>query len=183
MERTRAYRLILKYGVLGCMLSTVFLLGMLYRDNFGAILAAFSLVGFFALPLLPVMMENCAECAYPISEDLSVGLLYVGGNLSAFGFIFATQGLLSTESSSPSSSNASAPWRWSSAFLLALIFISATFCVSYLGPYKRSQYEALRQAQRPDADADCESNGDAVATIPSSNHDEGIVDFSADPLT
>jgi hypothetical protein len=30
------------------------------------------------LPLLPLMMENCAECTYPISEDISMGLMFAG---------------------------------------------------------------------------------------------------------
>ena len=28
------------------------------------------------LPLLPVMMENCAECTYPIPEDMSMGVMF-----------------------------------------------------------------------------------------------------------
>jgi hypothetical protein len=34
--------------------------------------------GLFMLPLLPLMMENCAECTYPISEDISMGLMFAG---------------------------------------------------------------------------------------------------------
>ena len=34
--------------------------------------------GFFMLPLLPVMMEYCAECTYPISEDMSMGCMFAG---------------------------------------------------------------------------------------------------------
>eukprot|EP01031_Cornospumella_fuschlensis_P030857 gene30857-37289_t len=61
MERTKAYRTILKVEGLASVFSAIFLLGMLYKDNFAGILVAFSILGFFALPLLPVMMENCAE--------------------------------------------------------------------------------------------------------------------------
>jgi hypothetical protein len=36
------------------------------------------MAGLFMLPLLPLMMENCAECTYPVSEDISMGLMFAG---------------------------------------------------------------------------------------------------------
>ena len=39
---------------------------------------SFGLLGLFMLPMLPAVVENCAECTYPIQEDLSVGLLFIG---------------------------------------------------------------------------------------------------------
>lgn len=98
MERTKAYRSILKLEGSASVCSAVFLLGMLFQDNYAGILVAFSilgrrrmsfigvfaivvfvlcgfvLIGFFALPLLPVMMENCAEVTHPLSEELTVGM-------------------------------------------------------------------------------------------------------------
>jgi len=78
MERTRAYRTILKVGVGLCVCTTVLLVAMLFRNNFWPLLIAFGLLGLSILPLLPVMMENCAECTYPIPEDLSMGIMFVG---------------------------------------------------------------------------------------------------------
>jgi hypothetical protein len=49
------------------------------------------IAGFFILPLLPVMMENCAECTYPVQEELSMGILFTGCNVVGLGFIFALQ--------------------------------------------------------------------------------------------
>ncbi len=57
--------------------------------------------GFCILPLLPVMMENCAECTYPIPEELSMGVLFVGANVLGLGFIFALQFLLDAERLGP----------------------------------------------------------------------------------
>ena len=71
---------------------------MLYSDNFNGLLAAFCLlgrisflfsfgllfdfiiclIGFFMLPMLPAVVENCAECTYPLPEELSIGLLFFG---------------------------------------------------------------------------------------------------------
>jgi hypothetical protein len=47
--------------------------------------------GFAMLPLLPVMMENCAECTYPVGEDVSMGLMFAASNVVALGFIFLLQ--------------------------------------------------------------------------------------------
>ena len=48
------------------------------------------------MPMLPVMMENCAEVTYPISEDMSMGVMFAGSNLLALAFIFALQVQYST---------------------------------------------------------------------------------------
>ena len=47
--------------------------------------------GAFILPLLPVVMENCAECTYPVPEETSMGILFVGANYVGLGMIFMLQ--------------------------------------------------------------------------------------------
>ena len=81
MEKTRAYRTILKAGVGLCVCTTVFLVAMLFGNNYWPLLIAFGMLGMSILPLLPVMMENCAECTYPVPEDLSMGILFVGQSM------------------------------------------------------------------------------------------------------
>ena len=49
------------------------------------------ITGLFMLPLLPLMMENCAECTYPVPEDISMGLMFAASNILGLGFIFALQ--------------------------------------------------------------------------------------------
>lgn len=56
-----------------------------------ASLYPFALLGMFVLPLLPIMMENCAECTYPVPEEVSMGILFAGCNILGLGFIFAIQ--------------------------------------------------------------------------------------------
>ena len=43
------------------------------------------------MPILPVSLENCAECTYPLPEDLSVGILNIGQNVLGLPFIFGLQ--------------------------------------------------------------------------------------------
>lgn len=78
MEKTRAYKQILVVGLVCCVLAGLFFLCMLFSNNFAALLVSFALLGFAVLPLLPVMMENCAEVTYPVSEDMAMGILLTG---------------------------------------------------------------------------------------------------------
>jgi hypothetical protein len=31
--------------------------------------------------MVPLLMENCAECTYPVSEEVSMGFIFVGSNV------------------------------------------------------------------------------------------------------
>lgn len=50
-----------------------------------------TIIGMVNLPLIPIMMENCAEVTYPIPEEFSLGLMLTGSNVLGFFFIFALQ--------------------------------------------------------------------------------------------
>lgn len=91
METTKAYKTLLRIGISLCCVFTTLLLLMLYSDNFWPLCVGFALMGMFVLPLLPVMMENCAECTYPVAEEVSMGVLFAGCNIIGLAFIFAIQ--------------------------------------------------------------------------------------------
>jgi hypothetical protein len=91
LETTHAYRTILKGGFLLCQFGMLFFFSMLFSNNFLGLLGAFALLGLFMLPMLPAVIENCAECTYPIPEELSTGILFVGGNIMGIPFIFIVQ--------------------------------------------------------------------------------------------
>lgn len=78
MEVTREYRKILKIGFAIVIIVLLFFFFMLKANNSLGLYFAFGLLGFFLLPLLPVGVENAAECTYPIAEELSVGFLFIG---------------------------------------------------------------------------------------------------------
>lgn len=91
LETTKAYITVLRVGIFLAGGSNFLCFGLLYKNNFWPLMVCFSILGMCVLPLLPAMLENCAECTYPIPEELSAGILYSGSNLSALGFIFALQ--------------------------------------------------------------------------------------------
>jgi FLVCR family MFS transporter 7 len=78
MEMTKAYKTILRVGIVASCFATCFLLLMLFSNNFWPLTLGWALLGGCVLPLLPVMMENCAECTYPVPEEVSMGILFVG---------------------------------------------------------------------------------------------------------
>jgi FLVCR family MFS transporter 7 len=80
MEKTKAYKTILRVGIVAACVATCFLLLMLYSNNFWPLALSWALLGCCVLPLLPVMMENCAECTYPVPEEVSMGILFAGKN-------------------------------------------------------------------------------------------------------
>jgi hypothetical protein len=51
-------------------------------------------LGSCVICLLPIVTENCAEVTYPISEDISVGVLLMGGNYAGIAITFTMQELL-----------------------------------------------------------------------------------------
>ncbi len=91
MEKTKAYRPMLKGGIITCCMMVCLFLAMLFSNNFWPLTISMGLMGFFILPLLPIMMENCAECTYPVQEELSMGILFTGCNVLGLAFIFALQ--------------------------------------------------------------------------------------------
>ena len=67
---------------------------MLYSDNIVGLSIAFCVLGLFILPMLPAVLENCAECTYPVPEEFSTGLLFAGGNYFGIPFVFLTEYLI-----------------------------------------------------------------------------------------
>lgn len=142
MERTRAYRSLLKAGFGCCFGAMIFATCMLRPDNFILLLLAFSALGFFILPMLPLALENCAESTYPVPEDLSSGLLFIGGNVLGIGLIFAIQTLLALDNDTGTALSGP-PFIPSSLFFIGTLGFSFILLLFYNGQYKRSELAAL----------------------------------------
>eukprot|EP01034_Spumella_vulgaris_P022758 gene22758-28917_t len=156
MEKTQAYRAILKAGSFVCFFAAVLFMCMLYKDNFWPLLVSAAVLGFFALPLLPVMMENCVECTYPLPEELSIGILHNGANVLAVFFVFITQALLEEDNVGP------APLLPSNFFIMGVILVSCVMLWYYNGQYKRLQNDVNTQ-QEPLLRGSTDFNTDSVS--------------------
>ena len=81
--------------------------------------------------MVPIATETCAEITYPISEDISVGMLLVGGNYMGLIFTFVVQELLRERALGPP------PFLPSSLFLILMSLISLIAAAFFKGEYKR----------------------------------------------
>jgi MFS transporter, FLVCR family, MFS-domain-containing protein 7 len=138
MERSHAYRPLLKI-VFGLLVAAfVFFFFMLEPDNYVPLLISFAILGFFMLGILPVAVENSAEVSYPVDEEVSVGLLFLGGNTIGIGYVFGIQALLSD---TDSSSGYPRPWLPSNIFMFGFAMLCFLLALLYHGPYRRLQHE------------------------------------------
>jgi hypothetical protein len=94
LERTRAYVTTLRVGIAAAGLSSVFFLSSLRRGADAALLASCGVMGACLIPLLPISLENAAECTYPVSEEVSSGLLLIVGNDIGLLLILVLQALI-----------------------------------------------------------------------------------------
>lgn len=94
MKRYKRYKLTIKVYIYLCMVSVIVFVFMLRPNNYVGLLTSFLLMGFSILPLLPILMETCAECSYPIPEDISAGCILIGASYTGVAFIFGLQVLI-----------------------------------------------------------------------------------------
>lgn len=134
LEKTHAYRPVLKFGFAFACCSVVLLVFMLREDNFAALAASFSIMGACVLPLLPAVLENCAECTYPLSEDLSTGILFAGGNIIGMPITFGLEAMLGRKKSW----GAAAP---ANLFILSTVAVALAALMFFEGEYKRLNAE------------------------------------------
>merc|ERR1719329_1059785 len=87
--------------------------------------------------MLPVMIQSCVECTYPLSEELSIGWLHNGANLFGVGVIFTVQRLMDISSPAPP------PFEPASLLVIALMGTCFLLTMVFNGPYKRLQTDLV----------------------------------------
>jgi len=144
MDKTHAYRPLLKLSFFGTILSLVLLCKTSVPDNGAVLSGAFALVGFWTIPILPIVMENAIECTYPlISEELSVGILFTAGNIVSIPYCFFMQYLIDLPSSSKNEEDITCLGMWSpvNIWLMLTGGISLGIILFYNGSYNRLEGE------------------------------------------
>ena len=140
MDRTHAYRLILKLLLIGALLAGIYFVLILQPNQLYPLAVSIGLMGFFMLPLLPVTFECAVECTYPIRAEWSTGFLMCAGSVLSGIFIFIFGALLKLAPVS----NSGVVITPSSIFLLSCSVVSTAVMLFYNGPYRR--LEAEREA-------------------------------------
>jgi MFS family permease len=173
LEQTKAYETVLKAGFILCSISIVFLVSTFKPDNLTIVTLAFATTGFALLPMLPATIENTAECTYPdVTEDLSVGLLFMGGNIVGVVMCTVLQSLLESEAKYYSKdTNVSPLWRGSNIFMMLSLLVATSLLMLYKGDYRRMQADqgaaaeynthGSRSSSIDHADTDTNSNSNS----------------------
>jgi hypothetical protein len=89
LEKTRAYVTTLRALICTGIVAICLFLAAQRPAQPGLVLAASAILGAVIIPLLPVSLENAAECSFPVPEEVSSGLLIVVGNYIGIVLIFA----------------------------------------------------------------------------------------------
>jgi hypothetical protein len=190
LERTKAYETVLKSGFTLCFFALAFMISQLKPDNFSVLCGSFAVLGVALLPMLPATIENAAECTYPtVTEDLSVGLLFMGGNVMGIVITSVLEYLLkeemdkygtytysdpdqpSTTGYSPDASTGMHAFkRPSNVFMLCILGCSILVLMAYKGEYNRLKAETLghmsSSSRRASASASASGTGTGPGTGP-----------------
>ena len=119
------------------------------ENNITLLLVSAGFLGASILSIVPAAMVNCAECTFPIPEEMSLGILYAGANIAAVGFTFLGQYLLTLESF-----EAGAPFFPYGVWCMISMIVGIPFVLVYRGEYLRSQHDRTRSSANPDGTLD-----------------------------
>ena len=139
LDKTQAFVPLLQGGIVLELLAMVFLLSSLRTGAEIVLIISFGVTGLFLMPLLPLALENAAECTYPCSEDNSAALLLGLGNYLGMVAIFALEALMLY----PSVVSCSTVFTPSAGFLFGLIAFAACMLALFKKDYKRKASSML----------------------------------------
>ncbi|CAF1478776.1 unnamed protein product [Rotaria magnacalcarata] len=137
MDCTHAYLAILKLLSLGACGSVVYFVIILRPSMFYPLGLSFVLMGFFLLPLLPIVFECAIECTYPICSAWSIGLLLCVGNVLGGVFTFVLKVLIEKAPNYTSG----VIFTPASIFIFSAAICSTLILLFYHGPYLRLKAE------------------------------------------
>lgn len=137
MDRTHAYRIILKILLIGACASGIYFILILQPNKFYPLAVSIGLMGFFLLPILPVSFECGVECTHPIRGDWPTALLLCLGNVLGGIFIFFIGYLITL----PPVSSSTIILTPASIFMLCCFLIATLALMMYNGPYLRLEAE------------------------------------------
>eukprot|EP00049_Salpingoeca_infusionum_P006786 m.111332 g.111332 ORF g.111332 m.111332 type:complete len:480 (+) comp13443_c0_seq1:1288-2727(+) len=90
LDKTKAFMTLFKTSFVGALGGVLMFTFVNKPNRLAELIVANCIIGFFAFAALPVGMELCAECTFPVSEGLSAGLIWVFSQALSTMFLFAT---------------------------------------------------------------------------------------------
>jgi len=142
LDYTHAYRTVLKGGFLLSGAGMTYFLLALRPEQYGVVMSAFALMGFFMMPLYPVVLETAVECTYPVREENSGGLLLLAGNILGMIFTFVIPALVRLEPIYKN--NVFTPASW---FIWSMLVTCCLVILLFQGEYKRHAHDAAQEGE------------------------------------
>jgi len=139
MDFSHQYNRILKSLFFCALISTIFFCFVLRPNFYLPLSIGFGCMGFFMLPILPVVFECGVECTHPIDEELSSGMLMLVGNYASVPLVFFLGYLIDLRSDYVN------PWSWTNLVLFVAVSMAVICMWIYNGPYHRLQSEKLTE--------------------------------------
>lgn len=137
LEKTRAYVTTMKAGIVTTLLATLLVLAAQRGGNEALLIGSFGAMGAVLIPLLPVALENAAECTYPIPEDNSAALLLIGGQFVGLALTYAMSALLDL----PPTTDCSSIFTPMAGMLLGCMVLAALCLLPFRKDYRRQAAE------------------------------------------
>ena len=140
LEHTRAYLTALRLGIVLAVLASVFFLASLQPRAGLQLLLSCGVLGACLIPLLPISLENAAECTYPVAEEVSSGLLLIVGNYLGLALVLGMQALIPQP---PFASSACAsPVSPVAGLVLGVLLLACLALFLFRKDYRRQAAEA-----------------------------------------
>ncbi|KAG2379006.1 hypothetical protein C9374_007644 [Naegleria lovaniensis] len=99
------------------------------------------LIGFFGIPLVPIMLEMACELTYPVPESFSASLMFGIGNLMSVIFIFISEALKQTQIDPRSGREVVLSMQNSMWFCMSMLLCSVALACLVKPVYKRMEHE------------------------------------------
>lgn len=144
LDATHALREALRFGIIMAMFAVLFFCASLRPDNLTVLTVSFSVMGFFLMPLLPIVISNCAEVVYPLPEESGVAVMLMLSQVFSVCFTVLIGVLVDMRDKYE---NVYSP---ANIFVVSVLFVAAVILIPYNGEYRRFNHDhgiAARDAQ------------------------------------
>lgn len=92
-DRTKRFKELVRICFVGATSGILMFTLVLRPNQFGLVMTSCAIAGFFTLAALPVSLELCVECTYPVKEGTSAGFMWMTGQIASIVFVFSMNAL------------------------------------------------------------------------------------------
>lgn len=135
LDKTYALREALKVGITFALVSVVLFCASMRPGQLGLLTAAFGVMGFFLMPLLPICISNCAEVTFPLPEEHGVGVMIITSQYLGAVFTVLFHYLIHLR---PHYENVYPPVN---IFIVSVVLLATIIVMPYSGEYKRWNHD------------------------------------------